>query len=283
MTIAGPLAVGHLFPDVSQRLIALLDSLDDAEWRLPTLSSGRCVKDVAAHLLDGSLRRLSLQRDAYVPPKGQGEPQRDETLLDYLTRLNREWETATRRLSPRVLCRLIEWADEELSRFFQSLDPHGKAVFSVAWAGEDASLNWMDLAREYSEKWHHTQQIFDATARPSTIVERRLFFPCLDVFLRALPYTFQQVAAPQGSAVSVKITGEAGGEWSVTRSGESWVLAPRASGAPTAQFTIDQDDAWKLFTKRLDRAEAIRRFPSIRIEGDTELGSHVIDMVSVMA
>ena len=32
----------------------------------------------------------------------------------------------------------------------------------------------MDMARDYTEKWHHTQQIFDATKRPSTIMSRRL-------------------------------------------------------------------------------------------------------------
>ncbi|MBX7165113.1 MAG: maleylpyruvate isomerase N-terminal domain-containing protein [Pirellulales bacterium] len=283
MATTAPISVNHLFPEISQRLVALLRSLGSAEWHLPTLSSRRCVKDVAAHLLDGSLRRLSLQRDDYLPSKGSGEPRPGETLLDFLTRLNGEWETAARRLSPQVLCALIEWADEELARFFPTLDPNGKAQFSVAWTGESVSLNWMDLAREYTEKWHHTQQVFEATARPSTIAERRLFYPCLDVFMRALPYTFRHVTAPQGSTVAVKITGEAGGAWSVTRIGASWLLAAGESVSPTARFTIDQNDAWKLFTKRLDRAEAIRRFPSIRIEGDGVLGSQVIDMVAVMA
>ena len=46
---------------------------------------------------------------------------------------------------------------------------------------------------------------------------------------------------------------------------------------------IDQSDAWLLFTKRTDRATARARFPSIRVEGDADLGGRVLEMVSIMA
>src|SRR5690606_22876281 len=152
-----------------------------------------------------------------------GRPRAGETLLSFLNRLNDEWETASRRLSPQVLIRLLEWAEPQLAELFESLDPSAPAIFPVAWAGEDQSQNWMDLAREYTEKWHHTQQIFEATGRPSTITERRLFQPCLDTFLRALPFTFRHVDAPPGSVVSVQILGDAGGEWFVVRTDHNWV------------------------------------------------------------
>jgi hypothetical protein len=35
------------------------------EWHLQTVSSQRTVKDIASHLLDESLRRLSMQRNNY--------------------------------------------------------------------------------------------------------------------------------------------------------------------------------------------------------------------------
>jgi len=122
-----------------------------------------------------------------------------------------------------VLGDLIEWADAQLADLFQSLDPHSTAIFSVAWAGEERSENWMDVARDYTEKWHHTQQIFEATGRPSTITERRLFHPCLDIFMRALPFTFRSVEANAGSVVTVLITGEAGGSWFVHRQASGWL------------------------------------------------------------
>lgn len=49
-------------------------------------------------------------------------------------------------------------------------------------AGEEESVNWFDIARKYTENWYHTQQIFEATGRPSSIMTQRLFHPCLDTF-----------------------------------------------------------------------------------------------------
>lgn len=283
MTFLPPIFVTHLFHDITQRLVTLLRSLNADEWHRQTVSSQRQVKDIASHLLDGSLRRLSMQRDGYFPQDGSSQPRENETLLDFLTRLNAEWEVATRRLSPQVIVSLIEWADAQMIELFESLDPFGPAIFPVAWAGEQQSMNWMDVARDYTEKWHHTQQIFEATGRPSTITERRLFHPCLDIFMRALPFTFQNVDAPDGTVVSITIRGDAGGGWFVVRSGQEWVQVLEATGKPTANVTLTQDSAWKLFTKRLDQAEALRRFPDIQLAGDDDLCRRVIEMVSVMA
>ena len=278
-----PILDADLFPEVTGRLVELLRSLAAEEWHRPTASSRRTVKDIASHLLDGSLRRLSLQRDGYSPPDGAARPRPGEPLTDFLTRLNDEWEAGTRRLSPSVLTDLIEWADARLADLFRSLDPHGPAIFPVAWAGEERSENWMDVARDYTEKWHHTQQIFDATNRPSTIMTRRLGHPCLDTFMRALPFTFRSVEADRGSVVMAAVTGEAGGNWYVERREEGWEQTTEPDRTPSATVSMDQDTAWKLVTKRRSRDVIRQRFPGIRITGNVELGLHVLDMVSVMA
>jgi Mycothiol maleylpyruvate isomerase N-terminal domain len=275
--------VADLFPEVSRRLVDLLRSLTAAEWNLPTVSSRRTVKDIASHLLDGSLRRLSMQRDGYRPADGRSQPRTGEPLMDFLNRLNDEWETGSRRLSPKVLVDLIEWADVQLAELFQSLDPHGPALFPVAWAGEERSENWMDVARDYTEKWHHTQQIFDATNRPSTIVNRQLGHPCLDILMRALSFTFHNVEADLGSIVTVAVTGEAGGNWLVERREGGWEQMTESPRSPTAIVTLDQETAWKLVTKRRGREAVLRQFAAIQITGDKALGLHVLDMVSVMA
>jgi hypothetical protein len=278
-----PILVANLFPEVTSRLLGLLRSLSPAEWHLATVSSRRTVKDIASHLLDGSLRRLSMQRDGYRPDDGRSRPRADESLVDFLNRLNDEWELGTRRLSPKVLTDLIEWADAQLAELFRSLDPHGPAIFPVAWAGEEQSENWMDVARDYTEKWHHTQQIFDATHRPTTIMTRRLAHPCLDIFMRALPFTFREVEADPGSVVTVRITGEAGSNWHVERQEGRWAQTADPPRPAAATVTMDQDTAWKLVTKRRSREASLRQFPAIRITGDEALGLHVLDMVSVMA
>jgi hypothetical protein len=182
-----------------------------------------------------------------------------------------------------VLTDLIEWADRQLADLFRSLDPHGPALFPVAWAGEERSENWMDVAREYTEKWHHTQQIFDATGRSSTITTRRLMHPCLDTFMRALPHTFRGVAAGAGTVVSVVVTGEAGGSWHLERGDGGGHQVPEPPRPPSATATMDPHTAWRLVTKRRTPEDARRQFSGIRIDGDVALGSYILGMVSVMA
>jgi Mycothiol maleylpyruvate isomerase N-terminal domain len=177
MTELPPILVAGLFRELNGHLVRLLRSLAPEDWHRPTVSSERNVKDIASHLLDGSVRRLSVQRDGYAPPDAPGGFASSQELVAYLHRVNGEWTTATRRISPRLLVEWIDRTGEELADFFEGLDPFAPALYPVAWAGEEQSANWFDVAREYTEKWHHTQQIFEAVGRPSTITTRRLFHP----------------------------------------------------------------------------------------------------------
>ncbi len=164
-----------------------------------------------------------------------------------------------------------------------SRDPFAPAIFPVAWAGEEASLNWFDVARDYTEKWHHTQQIFDAVARPSTIMTRRLYHPCVVTFLRAVPFTFRDVAAADGTVVVVAVTGDAGGARQIVRHGDAWRLKEAGDATCSAKVLIPQADAWQVFTKCRTPEAALAQFPDIRVEEDPQLGRRVLSIVSIMA
>ncbi len=110
-----------------------------------------------------------------------------------------------------MLIELLEGSGQEAVELFESLDPMGAAPFAVSWAGENASLVWFDLAREYTERWHHQRQIVDAVGKPSPIDGRRLYHPVLDTFMRALPYTFREIQAEDGTLVVVEIGGKPAG------------------------------------------------------------------------
>ena len=60
--------------------------------------------DVAAHLLDGNLRTLTMLRDGHFGP-GPADTSYPG-LVAYLDALNADWVRAARRLSPAVL---IDW------------------------------------------------------------------------------------------------------------------------------------------------------------------------------
>lgn len=284
MTEPSPILItGDLFRALHGHLLALLDGLAPGDWQRPTVCSLWCVKDIAAHLLDGDLRRLSMQRDGYVSPRAPRGFDSPGALLDYLHRLNADWTRAADRLSPRVLTALLAASGAEAAALFDAVDPFGPATFPVAWAGESSSPMWFDVAREYTERWHHQRQIALAVGRETPIDARRFYHPVLDTFLRALPFTYRGVAAPTGASVRVKIVGEAGGSWRLRRGEDGWALGLDDGGDADAAVVIPQGVAWRLFTKRTDRQTALARFPEVRVEGDAELGGHVLEMVSIMA
>ena len=73
MRVPGPIRTEHLFAPLHGELMTLVGSLTADEWNAPTVAGAWTVKDVAAHLLDSALRRLSMQRDGYVVPLPPGD------------------------------------------------------------------------------------------------------------------------------------------------------------------------------------------------------------------
>lgn len=161
-----PILLAHLFPGLHAELIALLRGLAPDDWSRPTAAGSWTVKDVTAHLLDVQLRQLSCKRDGAMPPPPDPPIAGYADLVAFLNRLNAEWVTAARRLSPRVLTDLLELAGGQMAESQAGLDPFAPALFAVAWAGEEESLTWFDMAREHTELWHHQQQIRDAVGAP---------------------------------------------------------------------------------------------------------------------
>ncbi len=273
-----PVFLVDLFPGLHAELMTLLRGLAPGDWHRPTACALWSVKDIAAHLLDGNVRRLSFGRDGLAAtPDAPISSHAD--LVGYLNRLNAEWTAAARRLSPRVLIELLDFTSGPVHAFFRSLDPHAPALFSVAWAGEEASQNWFDIAREYTERWLHQQQIREAVG-VAGLTGRRWLHPTLDIFVRALPFSYHPVNAPVGRALRFEIEGEAGGVWTLVRAEEGWRLFAGSAANPAATITLDQEAAWKLFSKGLDQESARRR---IRIEGDSRLGQPVLGTLAVMA
>jgi uncharacterized protein (TIGR03083 family) len=275
--------VAHLFPVLDNHLMSLLRSLTDEEWNAPTLARRWTVKDVAAHLLDGNIRTLSMQRDGYFGVQPTGDVSSYHGLVTWLNELNNDWVAAARRISPAVMILLHEATGRLTNEYYASLHLHDKAIFSVGWAGEEESLNWMHLAREYTEKWHHQQQIRHAVGRTAPLMSRELFFPLIDTFMRALPHTYRSVDAPSGTVIRVVVTGEAGGNWYVLKNDAAWELIavlPETPPPSSTSVSFPPETAWMLFTKGIT-AEAARA--EATVIGDERLAAPVFSMLSVMA
>lgn len=271
-----PILCAHLLRTVDAKLIDLLASLEPAEWDRQTIAPLWKVRDVAAHLLDTALRKLSMVRDAcFVEAAIIRSPQ---DLIALVNRLNAEGVTVYRRLSPAVLIGLMKAACQQSADFHESLDPFAPAAFAVSWAGDEKSPNWFDTARELTERWHHQQQIRLATNRPG-IMTPDLYHPVLDCFLHGLPHLYRQVGAPVGTTLLFEISGESGGQWFLSKGSTRWDFVNRASGELACQVTIPQELAWRLFTKGIDRDSASAQ---IKVEGNRDLAEKILHLTAIV-
>ncbi len=271
-----PIIVVDLFPPLLSALLDLLSSLTDADWRKPTVCKDWSVKDIAAHLLGGDVSILSRKRDHYL---FSGSPIKDwQELVALINNLNAAWVQATARLSPRLLVDMLRFTGERVCDYFKTLDPHVLGD-PVSWAGNEPAPVWLDLAREYTERWHHQQQIRDAVGQAG-MTERKFFAPVLDAFVRALPHTYSNVEAEAGTLITLTITGEAGGSWSLLRENHQWNLYIDVERNPQAELMIDQDMAWRLFTKGIGKEIALQQ---ATIKGDEALALNALNMISVIA
>jgi uncharacterized protein (TIGR03083 family) len=278
LTPVTPVFLVDLFPGLHTELMSLLRGLRPDDWGRPTACALWSVKDIVAHLLDSALRRLSYGRDRMDPAPDQPIASYAE-LVAYLNRLNAEWVTAARRLSPAVLMDMTDRTGDQLYTYFRALDPYAPARFGVAWAGEETSPNWFDIGREYTERWLHQQQIREAVgALPLTA--RKWLHPTLDIFIRALPFTYMKVQSEAGQTVRIEIRGEAGGVWTLMRDADGWRLFAGSDGAPSTTVSLSQEAAWKLFSKALPPEQARR---SVTIDGDLRLGQPMLGALAIMA
>lgn len=267
-----------LFAAVQEELIGLLEGLSEEEWRAPTRSAAWDVKDVAAHLLDGDVRRLSLHRDGLVLAEPDGIDGY-EALVDYLDGLNETWVAAARRMSPRLIVELTALLTPRVVEHLRGLAPEGRARFPVAWAGERESEHWFDVAREYSEKWHHQQQIREAVGRP-LLTGRRWLRPLVATLVRGVPPVFERHAEADGSTrVALEVGGAVEERWLLTDETGRWELFEPAGEEVGTKVTMDDDTAWRLFTKTISEEEAVER---MEVTGDRALGELVARTVSYM-
>src|SRR5207248_389111 len=159
-----------LFAEERAALLGVLTAIHDEDWQTPTACVGWTVHDVALHILGGDLGSLSRRRDGHAAAARPGEE-----LAVLVDRLNAEWVEAGRRLSPRLVTELLAFSGAPLFDHLRSLDLSATGG-PVSWAGPGPAPVWLDVAREYTERWLHQQHIREAVGRPG-LTDRRFMGP----------------------------------------------------------------------------------------------------------
>ncbi len=267
-----------MFRPVSAGLVAVLRNLAPDDWQRPTVAGAWRVRDVAAHLLDTTLRRLSFQRDGATPPPPSQPIRSERDLVAHINGLNATWVAAAQRLSPRVLTDLYARASGEAADFYESQPLDGPAFFPVSWAGEDASANWFDLGRELTELWHHQQQIRMAVGAAG-LADPRYLHAVLALAMHGLPHAYRDVPAATGETIAIEVSGPSGGAWTLAHAGDRWALFEGVPDSPTAGVRLDEDAAWQLLFNALPEAAAAR---AARITGRADLAAPLLRARSVI-
>jgi uncharacterized protein (TIGR03083 family) len=278
LTDLQPVDTRPLFRPVSAESVVLLRSLTPGDWERPTIAGAWTVRDVVAHLVDTALRRLSFHRDRMPPPPPSQPIRGERDLVDFINHLNAQWVSTSRRLSPRILTELYDRAGSDLADWFETQPLDGPALFSVSWAGEQQSANWFDIGREFTELWHHQQQIRVAVGA-SPLPDPRYLRAVIDVAVRGLPHAFRDVHAEPGETLTLDVTGAAGGQWTLVRESPRWTIYAGAPTVATTRIQLVDDAAWKLLFNALTEAEAAA---AIRVTGRTDLATPLLRARSVI-
>ncbi|MGE0641832.1 MAG: maleylpyruvate isomerase N-terminal domain-containing protein [Thermoanaerobaculia bacterium] len=251
-----PLDVRPLFRPLLDDLLALLGALAPEEWARPA-SRSWSVREVAAHLLDGDCRQLSFGRDGLplLPPERPIAGPDD--FLAFLDGLNGSWVEATRRLSPALLVELLALTGRRVADYFEASSLDSQALFAVAWAGQSSSPNWLHLARELTERWHHQQQIRRATGR-SPLADPRFAGPVLETFLYSLPPAYAETPAPPGTAVEIRFEAPVAQSYALVRTESGWRLAAPATKS-AARIAFEPIAAWEALSRSVPVATSRER------------------------
>ena len=274
----GPIDTRHLFRPVSSGLVTLLRALPAGHWDLPTIAGHWLVRDIVAHLLDSTLRRLAFHRDRMTPPAPARAITSERDFVAFINDLNAQWVASAKRLSPRVLTDLYEYASGDAADFFESLPLDAPALFPVSWAGEDASAGWFDIGREFTELWHHQAQIRLAVGADD-LPDPRFLAAVLDVAVRGLPHAFRDVAAEPGDAIALDVEGASGGRWMLSREATRWTLWRGTPAAPIGRVRLRDGTAWRLLFNALTEADAAGE---VHVEGRADVGRALLRARSVI-
>jgi hypothetical protein len=275
-----PVIATDLFPVERKALLDLLGTFNNDQWFSNTTCAEWSVKDIVQHLLKDDVGILSRKRDKFrIPSSSTKEFRSNKEFVEYINTKNQEWVETSRSFSPQILIDLLELTGQLTYDYWKTVDQHKIEAF-VSWVSSDEKLpNWVDIAREYTERWLHQSHIREAIKTP-LLYETTLFNPFIRAYMLALPLSYKLVGTREGNVIKIIVEGNAGGVWSLKLGQNDWELYDTELENPVTEITINQDVVWRLFSKGLDKEKAKE---SVKIMGDQSLGTAFFNTVSLIA
>jgi hypothetical protein len=266
-----------LFMDITDSLISLLKTLSPEDWNAKTCYPNWNVKNIAAHLVQSGIGRLSKQRDSF--PTGE-KPKTLEfnSLVNFIAQSNDNWSRMFEGISPQVILDILTVTEKQLADYILSLELMDEAFYSVAWAGEIKSVNCFDIAREYTERWHHQQQIREAVSATSITLPQYLS-PVINTLILAIPYWYETIKARTGTRICIEITGDSGGKWVLEKSNDRWNLSVLVAETFDEKISLSEDTAWRFFMRSITKEEGAEL---IDFSSESELCKNFLDVKAIL-
>jgi uncharacterized protein (TIGR03083 family) len=254
--------VRDLLPQLRAELVTLLESLSAGEWDNATACPAWSAHGIASHLLGVEVGNVSIRRDHWGL-----EPGPDDDPDVWLDGFNQQWVDTARRISPPLLIELLDIAGRRFEEHVATLDLDAIGG-PVEWAtgGQPAPV-WLDVAREYMERYVHQYQIRAACGRPQ--LAARFSTPVVRTAVHALPLALARISRPVGTVVTFTVTGDRDSAWHVISTSNGWELGSSVPGETVAcEMRTTIDGAIRSFIHDPDA-------PAFTWRGDNELAEAV--------
>lgn len=241
-------------------LDALLAGLDDRQWARPALP-GWDVHDVVAHVV-GTERMLSGAGQPEVPPEATAVAH----VRNEIAKLNEAWVVDLRR---RTHAELLDDFRSVAGQRLAALGAMSDADFDApSWTpvGDATYGRFMEV--RVFDCWMHEQDVRAAVGIPGH-EDGPVAVQALDEVVRALGYIVgKRAGVPDGSSVTIRLSGALPRELHVVVDGRARVVASPPSSPPTAEIGLGSSLFLRLAGGRMDPEVALEQ---VTLAGDREL------------
>ncbi|OBI81748.1 maleylpyruvate isomerase family mycothiol-dependent enzyme [Mycobacterium sp. E740] len=249
----------------------LVSDLTEAQWQAPTPLPEWSVRDVVAHIV-GTESML----------QGVGTPESDEDVstLEHVRNdigaMNERWVRKLRNASPAELMDSYRTVTAERRDALTAISDADWKDITATPAGPDTYGRFMRV--RVFDCWMHELDIRDAIERPATDPTGAPAELALDEMAASMGFVVGKLGgAPEGSRVSLVLTGPLARTINVAVEGRAKVVEDFGDAEPTATITLDA----LLFVRLAGGRTALSQHAdAITYGGDEGVGRRVIEHIN---
>jgi hypothetical protein len=143
---------------------------------------------------------------------------------------------------------LLTWSGDETHHFFAAVPYDAPTAMGVSWAGGPPSPHVLEVARQYTERWLHQQQLREAVGR-SSLIDPILSRVLLQALVHCLPVAYHDTPAPDGATVRLEISDFPTLGIALRRNGEGWrLVAARGVAHFDCTVAAPGERLWRAWT-----------------------------------